>query len=129
MNDLSRVELLRQVKKFIADDNRGISIALFCELCGISKTTLRDVFLDEKVPMSVPVQIRVNKGLREMRQGRVKIMQRRDRTRYVDYRREPQPVLKPQLGLVATSEGIKLRIGLKNRSDYSGVDLDEALRG
>jgi hypothetical protein len=33
------------------------------------------------------------------------------------------------MGLKVTSEGIKLRVGMVNRHDYSEIDLNEALRG
>lgn len=129
MTPLPKAELKRQVKKMLRDPNRGISIDLFAELCGVSPRHLTAVFLEESVPLTEMVQIRVNRGLHEMQEGRVKIMKRPNNTRYVDYRREAKPVLTPHMGLTATSEGIKLKIGLKNRSDYSGVDLDEAMRG
>ena len=56
-------------------------------------------------------------------------MKRRDNTRFVEYRREPQPNIQPYTGLKMTPEGIKLRVGMVNRHDYSQPDLDEALRG
>ena len=56
-------------------------------------------------------------------------MKRPDNTRYVDYRRESKPVFMPSMGLKVTSEGIKLRVGLRNRHDYSEDSLDDKLRG
>ena len=126
---LPREELLRQVKKLLSDPERGISITLFAELCGISDTHLRRVFLDEVDPMTETTQIRVNKGYADWKSGRVKIMKRPDNTRYVDFRREPIPPLKPKICLHRTAEGIKIRVGPVNRHDYSQPDLDEALRG
>ena len=59
----------------------------------------------------------------------MKVMKRRDNTRYVDYRKESQPVFMPKMGLQVTSEGIKIKVGMSNRHDYSEISLDEALRG
>ena len=126
---LSKKELIRQIKAFLSDHNRGISIALFAELCGLSDKTIKEVFIYERMPLTENVQIRVNKGYNQLKQGNVKIMQRPDRSRYVAYRRESQPVIEPSMGLKVTSEGIKLKIGPRNRHDYSELSLDDVLRG
>jgi hypothetical protein len=49
--------------------------------------------------------------------------------KYLEYRKEPKPVAVRGYGLQATSEGIKLKIGLKNKFDYSDYRLDETLKG
>jgi len=81
---LSKTELKRQIKKFLHDKDRGISVALFAELSGVSKTMLMDVFYYEKEPLSEMVQRRVNKAYMQWKAGSVKIMKRQDNTRYVD---------------------------------------------
>jgi hypothetical protein len=48
---LTKVELLRQVKKFLQDPERGISNAMFAELCGINVDHMRDVFLYQTKPL------------------------------------------------------------------------------
>jgi hypothetical protein len=126
---LSKTELKRQIKKFLHDKDRGISVALFAELSGVSKTMLMDVFYYEKEPLSEMVQRRVNKAYMQWKAGAVKIMKRQDNTRYVDYRRVAEPAIMHGMGLKVTSEGIKLRVGMVNRHDYSEIDLNEALRG
>jgi hypothetical protein len=129
MTPLSKIELKRQIKRFIADKDRGISIPMFSELAGISKSTLMDVFYYETESMSETTQRRVNKAYMQWRSGMVKVMSRRDRSRFIEYRKEAKPPIIHGLGLKVTSEGIKLRVGLVNRHDYSEQDLDEALRG
>jgi len=59
---LPKSELKRQIKKFLEDLDRGISIKSFAELCGISAQHLKDVFKYETEPLTENVQIRVNKG-------------------------------------------------------------------
>ena len=129
MTPLSKTELKRQIKKFLHDKDRGISVALFAELSGVSKTMLLDVFYYEKEPLSEMVQRRVNKAYMQWKAGMVKVMSNRDRSRFIEYRKEAKPPIIHGLGLKVTSEGIKLRVGLVNRHDYSEQDLDEALRG
>lgn len=129
MAALSQAELKRQVKKLLLDKERGISVALFAELCGVGVTTLWQTFVLERLPMSENTQRRVNKGYEAWKSGRVKIMKRPDNTRYVDFRKEAAPVLLPSVGIQRTSDGFKLRVGPVNRHDYSQHDLDEPTRG
>jgi len=129
MKALSKSELLKQMKRFVADKDRGISIPLFCDLAGMSTAHFRDVFVDEKHPLTETVQRRVNKAYIHWKLGMVRVMKRNDNTRYVDYRREAKPAIMPTMGLKLTSDGIKLRVGMVNRHDYSETDLNEALRG
>jgi hypothetical protein len=129
MKALSKSELIKQMKRFNADKDRGISIPLFCDLAGMSVAHFRDVFLEDKHPLTETVQRRVNKAYIHWKMGMVKVMKRNDNTRYVDYRREAKPPIMPNMGLKLTSEGIKLRVGMVNRHDYSETDLNEALRG
>jgi len=83
---LTKVELLRQIKKFLKDPDRGISHPMFAELCGINVDHMRDVFLYQTNPLTETVQIRVNKGYDAWKKGMVKTMVRRDKSRFVDYR-------------------------------------------
>ena len=128
-NLLTKEQLKKEMRRFLADKDRGISVALFAELCGIDRVHLLDVFVYEKYPVSEHLQRRVNKGYKHWKEGRVKVMKRSDNTRYVDYRKEPKPAFLPQMGVKMTSEGLKLRVGVVNRHDYSQPDLKEQLGG
>jgi len=121
---LTKVELLRQVKKFLKDPERGISHQMFAQLCGVDMWHMRDVFLYEDKPLSETMQIRVNKGYESWKQGLVRTMKRRDNTTFVDYRKEAVPLIAPSMGLQMKNGRIGLRIGLVNRRDYSQRDLN-----
>ena len=116
------------MKRFHEDKDRGISIQDFCNLAGIGIATFKDVFVYEKEPLSEYIQLRVNKAYAAWKEGIVKVM-RKNRHHYVEYRREPLPPLIPTTALQVTPQGIKLRVGLVNRHDYSKPSLDEQLRG
>ena len=116
MKPLSKFELKRQIKRFHADKDRGISINLFCELAGMSMAHFLDVFIRDK-------------AYQQWKSGNVRVMQNKDRTRYVEYRKESKPPMMASMGLQVTSGGIKLKVGMVNRHDYSEITLDEALRG
>jgi alpha-galactosidase/6-phospho-beta-glucosidase family protein len=129
MTPLSKRDLTKHMQRFNADKDRGISIALFAELAGISHGHFYDVFIYNTEPLTEMVQRRVSKAYQQWKAGNVKVMKRIDNTRYVDYRKESQPVFMPKMGLQVTSEGIKIKVGMVNRHDYSEITLDEALRG
>ena len=126
---LTKRELKRQIYKFLKDKNRGISINLFAELCGISRSMMFDVFFYQTVPLTEHIQRRVNKGFKAWQNGEVAIMQNRDLTKFVTYRKEAKPKLVRQTGLQVVNGEIKIKVGIVNRSDYSGKSLDEALNG
>ena len=124
---LTKVELKRQVKRFLQDPNRGISLELFAELCGCSKDTLQNVFVKETDLLSEYIQRRVSKGYQAWRRGEVAIMKNRDNTRFVQYRKEPKPALKRSMGLQLEGGQIKIKVGIANKFDYSQPSLKEQL--
>lgn len=126
---ISRIELLRIIKKFLEDKNRGISQELFAELAGMSKEHLLDVFIRGVYPLSERVQRRVSRAYQHFRDGEVAIMQNRDKTKFLEYRRQPKPRMARSMGLEVQNGVIKLQIGVKNRVDYEKRDIDEQLRG
>jgi len=128
MKVLSKKELLRQMKRFVADKDRGISMALFAKLCGLTPDKMWTIFVTETEPLSEYTQLRVNKAFAEWREGNVRVM-RDGHRKYVDYRRQAIPPLMPSTRLNLTAEGIKIKVGMVNRHDYSELDLNEALRG
>ena len=126
---MSKQELKIHMRRFIMDKERGIGLEHFCEIAGISKRHFLDIFIYDKSELSEMFQSRVNKAYQQWKEGRLVVMKRGNNTRYVDYRKVPKSPLMPDMGLKLTSEGIKLRVGMVNRHDYSRPDLDEALRG
>ena len=126
---MPKAQLLREIKRFLKDNNRGISRPLFAEVCGISFTLLRDVFVHEIVPMTENTQIRVSRGYAAYKRGEVAIMQNRDNTRFVQFRKEPKPIYERSTSLHVVDGQIKIKIGIRNAADYSGSDLNEQLGG
>lgn len=129
MTTLSKEELKRQIKRFIMDKERGIGLVHFCEIAGVGHRQFLNIFHYETFPITEQMQIRVNRAYQYWKEGRLVVMKRGNNTRYVDFRKEPKPPIHPEMGLKMTSEGVKLRVGMVNRHDYSRPDLDEALRG
>ena len=124
---LPKVTLRKAIKRFLQDKERGISIDLFAELAGISKSHLKDVFVYETEPLTEYIQRRVSKAYTEWVNGEVAIMQNRDNTRFVQYRKEAAPVLEKTTNLQVVNGKITLKMGIKSKYDYLGSTLDEQL--
>jgi AraC-like DNA-binding protein len=121
-------DLRRIIKRFLADKDRGISMALFADLAGVSLSILKMVFLYETEPMTEYVQRRVTKAYLEFRDGEVAIMQNRDNTKFVQYRKEAKPVIQKSTALQLVNGKITIKVGMKNASDYSELTLDEQFK-
>jgi AraC-like DNA-binding protein len=127
MPTLPKAVLRKAMKRFLQDRERGISMELFAELAGLSKSHIKDVFLYETEPLTEYVQRRVSKAYTEWTNGEVAIMQNRDKTRFVQYRKESKPVLEKKTALQVVNGKIALKIGIAPKYDYLTSTLDEQL--
>ena len=125
---MPKTELLTVVGRFLQDENRGISVNLFCELAGISEETLRQVFLRHAYPMSEQVQRRVSKAYKAWMAGEVAIMQARDTSKYVEYRRDPRPRYGRTQRLHVVNGKIQLDIGIRSKHDLYKNRIDDQLK-
>lgn len=126
---LTKKELLVQIKRFCEDKDRGIALHHFAEICGISLDTLKKVFMKQEDPLTEYIQVRVNKGYSEWKAGNVRVMVYPDRSKKVEYRKRRLPPILKDMRLQVSDGQLKLRIGPRNRHDYSVPSLDEQLRG
>ena len=125
---IPRNELKRIIHNFLTDQDRGISVALFAEVAGVSAGHIKDVFLYQKEPLTETVQRRVSKAYNAWIKGEIAVMQNRDNSKFVQYRKEPKPLFTRSLGLQATADGIKINLGIKPKYDYSTYTLDDQLK-
>jgi hypothetical protein len=101
---------------------------LFAELAGLTKKTLIDIFYRNHT-MTERSQVRLSKAYHAWKNGEIRVMQNRDRTRFVEYREEPKPAVVRSTKIVVDNGKLRLEISPKNPRDYSGKTLDEQLRG
>jgi hypothetical protein len=125
---IPKKELKDTVKRFLLDKKRGIPSNLFAELCGISRQHLHETFVLDTRTLSETVQRRVSRAYCLWRDGKIRVMVHYGR-KYLEFRKEPKQYATRGYGLQATSEGIKLKIGIRNRLDYSDYRLDETIKG
>jgi hypothetical protein len=124
---IPKAELKRIIRQFLQDKDRGISLELFAELCGVNSRYLNAIFLEEKAPLSEYIQLRVSKGYKSWLKGEVGVYQNRDHTRFIEYRRQPKLMLERGFGLKVVNGEIKMDVGIRNKADYTGLPLDKQL--
>ena len=128
MEVIPKAELLQLVKRFLADPNKAMSLDLFAELAGLSKNTIVNVFQNQTHPMTEITQRRVSKAYKSVVNGEVMVMQNRDKTRFVQYRKKPELRLVRSNRILLVNGNLKVQLGVVNRNDYSRQNLDEQLR-
>lgn len=128
MEVIPKAELLQLVKRFLSDPNKAMSLDLFAELAGLSKNTIVNVFQNQTHPMTEITQRRVSKAYKSVVNGEVMVMQNRDKTRFVQYRKKPELRLVRSNRISLVNGNLKVQLGVVNRNDYSRQSLDEQLR-
>lgn len=127
MTTLSKAELMRQIRRFLLDKDRGISVKTFAEACGLSQDILQMVFLTGERQLTEHVQRRVNLAYANWKAGYLRTMRRRNNTTFADYRKKPEVPILPSSRVVFMNGKFSLVTGLKNRHDYSDATLKEQL--
>jgi hypothetical protein len=126
--ELNKEQMMEVIPKFLADKKRGISIALFAELCGLSTFHMNDVFVMKQVPLTEYVQRRVNRGYSQFINGEVAVMERYGK-RYLEFRKQPKPLLARRNLVTYDGTGFRLDVGIRPRAiDYHRASLDDQLR-
>ena len=124
----SKLELKKQLKRFIKDPDRGISVPKFAEMCGCDPSLLYHVFIMEDKPLTEPMQIRIGRVFHDWQLGRIGVFRSKAAGEFPAYKKDEKIPLFRHMGLKVTPDGIKMDIGLRNRHDYSYTTLDEALK-
>jgi len=123
---MTKLEIRKAVRRFMSDQTKVISQNNLCELAGISKMTFQNIFLYGE-NMSDETQLRMERALTAIEQGRIAVMRYPDATRHPEYRREPNPELRRGMGLTLKGGRIGLKIGLENANNYRTPTLGEQL--
>lgn len=128
MKIMPKAEIYRQMDRFWKDTDKTLSIRMFAELCGLSETLLKRVFYVKDMDMSEHTQISVSRALERMTRGDVMMVYDKSNRRSLFYRQNPQPRLAKSMRLTVDGGQIGLKVGVKNKSDYSQPGFDEQMR-
>jgi len=123
----SKKEVMRLVARIFSDPNPGITVNLFADLCGVSNTVIRDVFLRKTLPLSARLQYRASKAYHALRNGETIQKRFRFGREEIEFRKEPKPELRRETRLVFTPDGFKVHSAVRNKYDYSILRLDEQM--
>lgn len=123
----SKEELIKRLKRYCQDEKRYLPIAIFAKECDISYSHFVNTFLHEKNGISLHLQIRASRVLKNWENGNYAFKQNKYGDRFLEHRASPKARLKPDCQLYFGKEGIKLKIGMKNLSDYG--DKEELFHG
>jgi hypothetical protein len=126
---LTKADIYNRVARLRADPNRLISAVMLSELAGISIDTFKNVFVSRETPMSETTQIRMSRALERFEAGEVEVMFGRDKKHFIQIHQKPKPKLKRGYGLTVEGGEIKLKIGIRNRADYSEPTFKELMTG
>jgi len=111
-----------EMKLFLEDKDRGISIKNFCELAGISDRLFFYIFREGTAPLTEETQRGLNRAYKHWKEGKIRVMKKRTNETYPDYRKEPVQPLIPMSKLVMTNTGFKVQNKPLNRHDYANFD-------
>lgn len=125
MKVMTKAEIYRQMDRFWKDTDKTLSIRMFAELSGLSQSLLTRVFYVKDMDMSEHTQIAVSRALERMTRGDVVMVYDKGNKRRLIYRQEPKPRLAKSIGLTVDGGKIGLKVGIKNKSDYSRPGFDE----
>jgi hypothetical protein len=125
---MPKAELLKTIKKMLADQERGISVRSFAELAGMSERHLWDVFVYETATLTEVTQRRVTNAYNAWKNGYVAIMRGKDRHIYPDYRREARPRAYRGMKIDLKNGQIGLKVGVFNRCNYDEMTLEDLFK-
>ena len=76
MQPLDKRTLKKELKLFLDDKDRGISIKNFCEIAGISDRLFLYIIKENKLPMTESVQRGLNRAYIHWKEGRLRVMKK-----------------------------------------------------
>ena len=129
MTVYSKRELKERMRRFMADRDRGIGLAMFAEFAGVSLNTLKNYFVHQTSDIDPSLQIRISRALQSWESGEVAVMIGPKNTRYLAYRKVAKPKLVRHMGLKVTPEGFRLDVRVRNKADYGEPTLIEQMEG
>lgn len=125
----SKFDLYKMVQRLRDDPEPPISYIMLCELAGVSKSQMDNVFVRNSAVMSEMVQIRLSRAFEKLANGEVLVVKHRNQTKEVRYQKEPKPRMRRSMGLTLENGQVKLKVGIRNRGDYTQPTFKDQMDG
>ena len=126
---MSKAEIYRRMERYLEEEDRIMSVKFLAELAGLSERLIFGIFVGGTHTMSEETQVRMSRALERLERGDVTVMRNRNQTKYLQYNSTPKPRVVRGYGLKLDAGKISLKIGLKNRADFSKRTFKEQMEG
>ena len=125
---LTKQEIIRRLGTMRSNRKRGFTMRMFAEFACIGYRHMEAITRDGDSNFTELTQRKLSKALLALERGdagpRIDILGRK----FIDYHPKSKPVLRRSMGLEITSDGIKMKVGIKNKYDFSQPRLDDSLK-
>lgn len=125
---LTKQEIIRRLNTMRSNRKRGFTMIMFANFACIGYRHMEAITRDGDSTFTELTQRKLSKAILALENGeagpRVDILGRK----FLDYHPKAKPVLRRSIGLEITPEGFKMKVGIKNKYDFSKPRLDDALK-
>ncbi len=125
---LTKEEIFRRIATMRANRKRGFTMRQFADFAAIEYRHFESVIRDRRDTFTLLTQRKLSKALLSLEKGeagpRIDILGRK----FIGYHPKPKPPLRRSVTLEIDGSGFKLKVGLKNKYDFSKPRLDDAIK-
>ena len=125
---LTKAEIIRRLDTMRSKRKRGFTMRMFAEFAAIGYRHMESITRDGSSAFTELTQRKLSKALLALENGeagpRVDILGKK----FIGYHPKAKPVLRRGIGLQVTPDGIKMKVGITNKYDFSKPRLDDSLK-
>jgi hypothetical protein len=125
---LTKAEIFRRLESMRAKRSRGFTMKMFADFACMNYRHMDSVTRNKEDTFTELTQRKLSKALLALENGeagpRVDILGKK----FIGYHPKAKPVLKRGMGIEMTPSGIKMKVGITNKYDFSKPRLDDALK-
>ena len=125
---LTKQDIIRRLEAMRSKRKRGFTMRMFASFAAIGYRHMESITRDGSSTFTELTQRKLSKALLALEKGeagpRIDILGRK----FIDYHQRAKPVLKRAMGIEMTPSGIRMKVGITNKYDFSKPRLDDALK-
>lgn len=125
---LSKAEIIRRLEIMRSKRSRGFTMKMFAAFACIGYRHMESVTRNGTNTFTELTQRKLSKALLALERGeagpRIDILGKK----FIDYHPKAKPVLRRSMGLEITPDGIKMKVGITNKYDFSQPRLDDSVK-
>lgn len=125
---LTKAEIIRRLEIMRSKRKRGFTMRMLADFAAIGYRHMESITRDGSSTFTELTQRKLSKAILALENGeagpRMDILGRK----FIDYHPKAKPVLRRSMGLEITATGIKMKVGITNKYDFSQPRLDDSLK-